>query len=158
MMRSILMLFFALSVSTASFAQEYITKDSIDDGFLYEQQRLSLDSTLLCSRHYVYDNYGALIMVIQYNYKVDERVVEGRNIEIYKHGRIVSRQEYTADDMLLFEEILRYNRYGDLKRRKQINYEAEKPMVTIERRKYTYKKGIATSARYYINGELYFSR
>lgn len=144
-------------IPVSAYSQEGYIQEIREDGLLMEQHLFAPDSTLVKSIHYIYDTQGNLMMDITYAYG-HIGVVETRSVGIYKKGRLTSRQLYSSDDLLLFKDKFYYNRHGDLSRRKQTNYEEEKSTTTIERRHYTYKNDTISSARYFINGTLYYSK
>ena len=107
--------------------------DPIDSTLL--EQYTYEDSTLIESIHYVYKSMDDLALKIEYTYH-NNGVVNTRTLENYRNNQIVGRWQYTADDLLLFEESWKYDNKGRLLWRRQTFYDGAYIDKFIEKRKY----------------------
>lgn len=139
-------------------AQTYRTAVPDGDGNVFCEAEYDASSRLLRTFHYIYDREGRRAAAVVYSYG-DSSFVETRTLEQYdSHGRLLKRYQYTADEMLIFKETYSYNRRGDLRKRVQISYETAQPSRTVETRRYGYDaSGVLISARYYLDGTLYYT-
>lgn len=109
------------------------------DGDVLELRRFDLKGRLLSSTHYIYAEGGDLIQTVEYAYAADSGVVTKRTVSCYdRKERLVSIDQYSADELILMAEKRKYDRHGNLIQRRQTFYEDNEEMATMEKRKYTY--------------------
>lgn len=94
------------------------------------------------SEHFIYAESGNLAMTVEYTYSAINGIVEHRTVSTYdKQDRLTRVEQYTADELLLYTEVLKYDRQGNLKSRVRTFYnDDETTTVSNESRKYTYDR------------------
>lgn len=115
------------------------------------------DGRVVKSQHDVYNIANQLAVRIEYTYD-SLGMVRYRTLTSYdKKGRIVCREQYNAFDYLLLEDVFKYDRRGNLKRRNTTTIEETgETHRSEETRKYKYKKDSIIYRAYYLDGKLYF--
>lgn len=111
---------------------------------------------LTSSTHDVYNHEGMLAVSFEYTYN-EQGVVETRTIIGYdKYERHLSTHTYTCDDELIWYELYRYDRHGNLTKRTQVLYEGGETIKNVYTYRYKYNSdGTWSSCRYYLNNNLY---
>ena len=124
------------------------------DGDIVEMRHLDMKGRLSQSTHYIYALDGHLMQTVEYDYDTETGAVAKRTVADYdKHEHMVSKMQYTADELLLWKEKLSYDRRGNLVKRIQTFYHDEETDTTVEQRSYTYdSRGNWTECRHIING------
>jgi len=125
------------------------------DGDLLELRQYDLRQRLISSTHCIYAEGGNIAMSIEYNYSSDSGVVAKRAVSRYdRNERLVSVEQYTADELLLWAEKRKYDKKGNLKKRTQTFFDDGNTETTVEQRIYSYDRyGNWTSCRYVLNGK-----
>lgn len=129
------------------------------DGDVLELRQFDRRGRLSSSTHFIYADGGNLAMSVEYAYDSDSGVVTKRTVSVYdRHERLVTIEQYTADELLLWRESRKYDRRGNLIRRVQTFYNDEETETTVEKRSYSYDRfGNWTQCRYFMNGKaMYF--
>ena len=130
-------LFLLLIISSIGLmAQNRSTETVYDpiDSTLLEEYTFE-EERLIQSTHYVYKSMGDLALKIEYTYHKNG-VVNTRTLESYRNNKITGRWQYTADDLMLFEESWKYDSKNRLRYRKQTFYDGAYIDKFIEKRKY----------------------
>ena len=124
------------------------------DGDVLELRQYDLRGRLFTSTHCIYAEGGNLAMSVEYTYDADSGVVTKRTVSTYdKKERLVSVEQYTSDELLLWSEKRKYDRRGNMTKRVQTFYHDDETTVTVERRSYYYDNhGNWTQCRYSLNG------
>lgn len=126
------------------------------DGDILRVMVFDLKKRLVSSTHYIYGSGGDLAQAISYAYNAaDSGAVMERTVTLYdKHERPVSINTYTADELLLVAEKIKYDRRGNDIRRTITYYDEESTTVTTEKRAYIYDRhGNWTKCIYSLNGD-----
>jgi len=109
------------------------------DGDITERRDYDQMGRLASSTHYIYAEGGNLIETIKYTYQADSGVVVSREVTQYdKKEHPVRIMTFTADELLLLETMMKYDRHGNMTRRTQIFYDDEECEKHVEQRSYTY--------------------
>lgn len=129
------------------------------DGDVLELRQYDLMKRLIATTHCIYARGGNLVQSIEYTYDADSGVVTKRAVSVYdKNERLKSVHQYTADELLLWEESRKYDRRGNLIRRKQTFYSDNEKETTVEKRTYVFDRhGNWTLCRYSLNGKAMYS-
>lgn len=129
------------------------------DGDVLELRQFDLRGRLIATTHCIYARGGNLVQSIEYTYDVDSGIVTKRTVSDYdKHERLKSVHQYSADELLLWNENRKYDRRGNLVRRIQTFYNDTDKETTVEKRDYTFDRhGNWTSCRYSLNGNAMYS-
>ena len=129
------------------------------DGDVLELRQFDLRGRLIASTHCIYARGGNLVQSIEYTYDADSNVVIKRTVSQYDNReRLKSVSQYSADELLLWEESRRYDRRGNLTKRTQTFYNDNEKTVTVEKRSYTYDShGNWITCRYSLNGREMYS-
>ena len=125
------------------------------DGDVLEVRQYDQRGRLYGSTHCIYAEGGNIAMSIEYNYSSDSGVVAKRTVSTYdRNERLVSVEQYTADELLLWAEKRKYDKKGNLKKRTQTFFDDGNTETTVEQRIYSYDRyGNWTSCRYVLNGK-----
>lgn len=126
------------------------------DGDVLRVLEFDLKHRLITSTHYIYGVGGNLMQTIQYAYNdADSGAIMERIVTEYdKNEQPVSVSTYSADELLLVAEKIKYDRRGNDIKRTITYYDEESKTVTTVRRVYTYDKhGNWTVCRYLLNGK-----
>ncbi len=109
------------------------------DGDLTERRDYDLTGRLATSTHHIYAAGGNLAQTIVYSYHADSGVVKSREVTTYdKKEHPVKVQTFTADELLLMETTMKYDRHGNMTRRTQLFYDDEECEKHVEQRTYIY--------------------
>jgi len=109
------------------------------DGDILQRRDYDLMGRLASSTHHIYAEGGNLIQTIVYTYQADSGVVESREVTFYdKKENPVKIMTFTADELLLMETTMKYDRRGNMTRRTQFFYEDEECEKHVEQRSYSY--------------------
>lgn len=129
------------------------------DGDVLELRQFDLMGRLIATTHCIYARGGNLVQSIEYSYDADSGAVIKRTVSDYdKHERLNAVRQYTADELLLWEETRKYDRRGNLVRRIQTFYNDTDKETTVEKRTYTFDRhGNWTLCRYSLNGREMYS-
>ncbi|MBP5517008.1 MAG: hypothetical protein J6X86_08700 [Bacteroidales bacterium] len=130
------------------------------DGDILRMVEFDLKNRLISSKHYIYGVGGNLIQTIKYSYNTaDSGTVMEREVALYdKNARPVSIKTYSADELLLVAEKIKYDRRGNDVQRRITVYDEASTTVTIERRKYTYDRyGNWTKCSYSLDGKSFYT-
>ncbi|MBQ0015353.1 MAG: hypothetical protein KBT04_00005 [Bacteroidales bacterium] len=123
------------------------------------QTRVERDAQgqLVRSFHDIYDQDGVLSVQVSYAYD-SAGVVEYRYLTAYNASRqVVTKEQYTADDVLVYSESNKYDRRGNRVRSDRRYYFDQQVERVVETRKYSYdKSGKVERCQYYMNGKLYY--
>ena len=113
------------------------------------------DGRVVKSQHDVYNIANQLAVRIEYTYD-SIGLVRYRTLTSFdKKGRIVCREQYNAFDYLLLEDVFKYDRRGNLKRRNTTTIEETgETHRSEETRKYKYNKDTIVYRAYYRDGKL----
>lgn len=130
-----------------------------DDGDLLELRQYDRQGRLYTTTHCIYAAGGYLTQTVEYAYDASSGGVTKRTVSLYdKHSRLVTVEQYSADELLLWSEKRAYDRRGNLKRRVQTFYGDDGTETTDERRSYTYDaRGNWTQCRYTLNGKAMYT-
>lgn len=147
---------YPLSVESLSQNRQYLFDY---DGDVLEMRQFDLRGRLIASTHCIYAVGGNLAQSIEYAYDADSGIVTRRTVSDYdKHERLAKVSQYSADELLLWEEKRKYDRRGNMVRRVQTFYNDGKKEVTVEKRLYTFDRhGNWTSCLYSLNGKTLYS-
>ena len=128
------------------------------DGDVLELRQFDLKGRLISTTHYIYARGGNLAQNVEYAYDADSGMVSKRTVSDYdKREQLKTVRQYTADELLLWEEFRKYDRHGNMTKRVQTFYSDNDKETTVEKRTYSYDShGNWTSCRYTFNGrEIY---
>ena len=128
------------------------------DGDVLELRQFDLKGRLISTMHYIYARGGNLAQSVEYTYDADSGNVVKRTVSDYdKREQLKTVRQYTADELLLWEEFRKYDRHGNMTKRVQTFYSDNDKETTVEKRTYSYDShGNWTSCRYTFNGrEIY---
>ncbi len=115
------------------------------------------DGRVVKSQHDVYNIANQLAVRIEYTYDSIGMVRYRTLTSFDKKGRIVCREQYNAFDYLLLEDVFKYDRRGNLKRRNTTTIEETgETHRSEETRKYKYNKDTIVYRAYYLDGKLYY--
>lgn len=129
------------------------------DGDVLELRQFDLRGRLIATTHCIYVRGGNLVQSIEYTYDADSGNVTKRTVSDYdKNERLKTVRQYSADELLLWEECRKYDRRGNLTKRVQTFYNDNEKETTVEKRTYTFDRhGNWTSCRYFLNGHEMYS-
>jgi hypothetical protein len=129
------------------------------DGDVLELRQYDQRGRLVSSTHCIYAEGGNLAQSIEYTYDADSGVVTKRTVSTYdKRERLVSVEQYSADELLLWSEKRKYDRHGNLTKRTQTFYHDDETDTSVEVRKYTLdSRGNWHHCTYTLNGKEIYS-
>lgn len=126
------------------------------DGDIWRVLEFDLKQRLINSEHNIYGAGGNLVETISYAYsEADSGAVVERTVTTYdKKERPVTIDLYSASELLLVSEKIKYDRHGNNIKRTITYYDEESTTVTIEKREYTYdKRGNWTKCLFFMDGK-----
>ena len=129
------------------------------DGDVLELRQFDLRKRLIATTHYIYARGGNLVQSVEYTYDADSGNVTKRTVSDYdKKERVKTVRQYTADELLLWEESRKYDRRGNLVKRVQTFYNDNDKETSVEKRQYRYDSHDNwTLCRYSLNGREMYS-